>query len=58
MFAVQRLKFLHVGGLRTALALDDIEGDFLTLVESFVAVALDGREMNEDIVAFFASNES
>ena len=57
-FAVQCLEFFDVSRLRTAFALDYVERNFLAFVKSFVTVALDGREMHEDIVALFASNES
>ena len=39
-------------------ALDDGEFDLLTFFKRFVTFALDGREVDEDIIAAFAGNES
>src|SRR4051812_17762121 len=45
-------------GLRTLLALDDLEGDPLALVEALVAVHLDGRVVDEDVLAAVDGDEA
>ena len=42
-----------VRGLRALLALTDLEADLLTIVEGLVALALDRREVNEQVLAAF-----
>src|SRR5829696_9225578 len=48
----------HVRGLRALGAVGDLELDGLALVEGLVAVALDGREVDEDVVAAVAGDEA
>src|SRR5215211_6304409 len=45
-------------GLRTLLALDDLEADPLALVEALVAVHLDGRVVDEDVLAAVDGDEA
>jgi len=44
--------------LRTLLALDNVELDFIAFFERFVSVQLNRRVMNEHIWPVFASDES
>src|SRR3712207_2848347 len=48
----------HGVGLRTLLALDDLEGDPLALVETLVPVGLDGRVVHEDVLAAVDGDEA
>src|SRR5215211_6546062 len=48
----------HVRGLRALGPVGDLELDGLALVEGLVAVALDGREVDEDVVAAVAGDEA
>lgn len=48
----------YVFGLKTLRSLLHFKLDFLTLVQRFVAVGLDGGKMNEDILAGLALNEA
>src|SRR5918994_6352196 len=48
----------HRVGLGTLLALDDLEADPLALVEALVAVHLDGRVVNEDVLAAVDGDEA
>src|SRR4029453_14888300 len=48
----------HVRGLGALGAVGDLELDGLALVECLVAVALDGREVDEDVVAAVAGDEA
>jgi len=54
----QSLQFHHVGCLRSTVALRDFEFNRLTFFQGFEAVALDRREVNEHVVAFFYGNEA
>src|SRR4051794_37509042 len=45
-------------GLRTLLALDDLEGHPLALVEALVPVHLDGRVVDEDVLAAVDGDEA
>src|SRR5690349_9694333 len=45
-------------GLRTLLALDDLEGHPLPLVEALVPVHLDGRVVDEDVLAAVDGDEA
>src|SRR5947209_9893981 len=45
-------------GLRALLALDDLEGDPLALVEALVAVHLDGGVVDEDVLAAVHGDEA
>src|SRR5215213_912721 len=45
-------------GLRTLLALDDLEADPLALVEALVAVHLDGRVVDEDVLTAVDGDEA
>src|SRR3712207_6554958 len=48
----------HGVGLRTLLALDDLEGDPLALVETLVPVHLDRRVVDEDVLAAVDGDEA
>ncbi len=52
------LQFNHVGSLRTAISLRNFEFDFLTFFQSFEAIALDCREVDEYVVAVFNGDKA
>ena len=51
-------KRLDCVGLQAFLALDDSEADLLSFFQAFEALALDGAEMHEYILAIFAADEA
>jgi hypothetical protein len=52
------LQFYNVLGLRAAIALNNVEFNALTFVQSLETVALDRAEVNENVVSAFNLNKS
>ena len=56
--SVDGLQRLNVGSLQALGALDNLEFNGLSLVEGAIAVRLDGGEMDEDVLAALALDET
>ena len=52
------VELLHIKGLRPLGRLNEVEQNFVALIQNAVALAFDGREVNKDIPFTLGADES